>query len=42
MRAGGKRLLMVPPELGYGAKSVGETIPPNADLIFEVELLDVK
>ena len=42
MRAGGKRLLMVPPELGYGAKSVGETIPPNAYLIFEVELLDVK
>jgi FKBP-type peptidyl-prolyl cis-trans isomerase len=42
MRAGGKRLLMVPPELGYGAKGVGETIPPNADLIFEVELLDVK
>ena len=42
MRAGGKRLLMIPPELGYGAKGVGETIPPNSDLIFEFDLLDVK
>ena len=42
MRVGGKRRIMVPPELGYGSKGVGETIPPDAHLIFEVELLDVK
>jgi FKBP-type peptidyl-prolyl cis-trans isomerase len=42
MRVGGKRRLMVPPSLGYGAKSVGDLIPPNADLIFDIELLDVR
>jgi len=42
MKAGGKRRLMIPSELGYGAKRAAEVVPPNADLIFEVELLEVK
>lgn len=42
MRVGGERTLLIPPELGYGARGAGNAIPPNASLVFDVKLVGVE
>ena len=42
MQVGGKRRLIIPPELGYGSRGAGKVIPPHATLIFDIELLDIR
>jgi len=42
MKIGGQRTIIIPSEMGYGRRGAGNVIPPNADLVFDVELLDIK
>jgi len=42
MQIGGKRILVIPPDMGYGASGAGGAIPPNATLMFEVDLLEIQ
>jgi FKBP-type peptidyl-prolyl cis-trans isomerase FkpA len=42
MKTGGRRRLIIPPELGYGANGAGQVIPPGATLLYEIELIDVE
>ena len=42
MKTGGKRRLMVPASLGYGSKGIDDIVPPDSDLILEIELVEVK
>jgi FKBP-type peptidyl-prolyl cis-trans isomerase len=42
MKTGESRRLTIPPDLGYGARGAGGVVPPNATLVFEVDLLEIK
>lgn len=42
MKAGGKRRLIIPPELAYGANGAGQVVPPGATLLYEIELVDIE